>query len=283
MTRIKIHTGSLRSAVHRKVAVMKATSRLIAAALLISLMKPCYGEVEAVDPAASIPSSSIGNAAPHETVVIQGIGSVYTLNYAKLLLAKSAFSLHRDKAPSADLFFEVNHLQKGSPPTRLSLEVGEESVSIPVIDEDKFFMPELTINNPERAVIIANRKSTQIAVRPVVRTRNLAPDRLRLGDLRASCEAIWAMEREDVSLAIRAAFVVAGGVCKSPKIAIGFPLKHRAQSATLIDNNTPIPVRLSRNGDRIFPPISDTSLSNDAMIVLVLKQPDNEASGSPMQ
>jgi hypothetical protein len=262
---------------------MRVATKLMAAALLSSLMQPAYGETQAAGSAASAPSPSIENAAAPETVIIQGIRSAYSLSYARLLLAKRAFAQHSDKAPNADLFFEVIQLAKGLPPTRLSLAVEDESISIPLTIEDRFLIPELTISNPETAVITTNQKATQILIRPVVRTRNLAPDRLRLGDLRASCETTWAMERADVSLAVRAAFAAAGGVCESPKIVNSFRLRQPAQSATLIDNNKATPVRLSRSGDRIFPPLSDTSLTNDALIVMVLKRPEAEQSESPIQ
>lgn len=212
-----------------------------------------------------------------QAIVVEGIRTPYRLSYAKLLLARQAFDEHRHRAPGATFRFHVHETDPPGTPLMLHLRMGDDRLELALDAEGNFAFPQAVVAAPEESQVVANRRSSRLKVRPRVRTPGLGPHTYRLGDLRVSCEAFWAMEREDVPLFYRAAFSLAGGVCKSSSISMAVSSNGPIASATIKANGHDLPVRVSADGLSFHPPLHDTTLSDDALLVVEPKA----AAGTP--
>lgn len=110
-------------------------------------------------------------------------------SYRKMIKGMERFEREHAFAPQAPLRFQ---LLPRTPDVRMdgiTLRVAGDTVSVPVpISADhSFVLPRNEQALREDAAVLANRKTTSMTWRAMIRTPGLPPDTRRLGDLRLEC------------------------------------------------------------------------------------------------
>jgi hypothetical protein len=121
------------------------------------------------------------------------------LSYQAIARGLEAFARHKEQAPGATPQFRVRPVQPDASLKGLHLVLSTPSrkVDVPVDKNGAFTPPKLDASEGAEAHIALDRQDGAFAIAPFVRTPGLAPDTLRMGDLRVGCEMRWAIARED--------------------------------------------------------------------------------------
>jgi hypothetical protein len=201
-----------------------------------------------------------------QAVTIEATKNPLSMKVSRLLLGVEAFETGRRHAPEAVLRFVVSLTKPVSAPLKVWVQSGDERFPVAVDEKGEFSIPALSPELLAGAILVANVGNKSGKFRAIVRTAGYASDTRRLGDLRLECAVLWAIEREDVSLILRAAFGAAGGVCNSSKLAFSFPSPKALRSAEVRDNERTSEVRVLQGGRGYWPPLYDTSLSDNAIV-----------------
>jgi hypothetical protein len=193
------------------------------------------------------------------------------LSYQAILRGREAFALHKQQAPGATPQFRVRPVQpdaslKG---LRLVLSAPSRTIDVPFDKNGVFTPPELDATEGAGAHIALNRPDA-FAIAPFVRTPGLAPDTLRMGDLRVGCEMRWAIAREDND-SFPLILYGLGGPCHSHLVKVVLQAPRPVSAIWLVSGQRREPLRPERiRADRVnfMPPIHDDSWPDDTLIEL---------------
>ncbi len=201
-------------------------------------------------------------------VYVSSSVSSIQMTYWKYILAQRAMEKNKNLAPNAKLAFIA--YQKGAfeNPIKLRLESEEEYYNISINDDKSFSLPDISTKNPKESFLVANRPSKNFAITPHPRTPDLPANSYRMGDLRLQCEVQMAMAAEEIPVILRAGLFLAGGICRSSKIYYSTLTPIPSRSASIKYAGKFIPIKISIDGNSWSPPLSDSSIPNDALIVI---------------
>ncbi len=209
-----------------------------------------------------------------EEIVVIGYKNAEGKLYANMLKGLDAFSKQHTLAPDAELRFLLRPRAQAATLEEITVSISGESEFAPikVAPDGTFSLPQIQSPVDDDAQLVLNRKQGEVVWRPYVRSPGITAESLRLGDLRLECEVLWAIEREDVSILIRAAFGAVGGACHSSKIGIAFPVDREITSAKLQHGERIQPIQIAKGSRAFYPPLHDKSWSNEARIQLEFAQ-----------
>jgi hypothetical protein len=205
-------------------------------------------------------------------VTVSSVRDPELKSYRTLLKSYAVVEEFKALAPAADFRFLLLS-PPGAPAKDLSLRMADadNSVNVPVAPDHTFALPRLPAFENSDAELLLNVKKGQARWRPLVRTRGLAPATRRLGDLRLECEIRWAVEKDELSFAKRSLFRALGGPCHSKNVSTHFITPRQLASATLVDGERSVGLRVENDGYTFIPPLHDKSIGNDAEVRLVYK------------
>ena len=212
----------------------------------------------------SLPSP--GEAAlPNDEVLVNASKSPFSIDGKALRRAAAAFDKDRSLAPEAPLRFRARDRTPTGEALRIWIERGDSVETILVGADGLLILPKTAFADGAR--LLANRSQDGLSLFPEVLSPSTSLHARRLGDLRLECRVGWALELDEIPLYIRTSFAMAGGVCKSGKIAYHPYVGFRVSSAELrgITDSQPVPVT---KGGAYLPPIHERSLNNDVIIDL---------------
>ncbi len=123
------------------------------------------------------------------TVTVPGTRDPVDKSYRKMIKGMNRFQRDHALAPDASLRFRLLPRQKELDMRSVSLKIVGDKLSLPVplAADQSFTLPRNAQALREDASLIANRKTTSMTWRAMVRSPGLAPDTRRLGDLRLEC------------------------------------------------------------------------------------------------
>jgi hypothetical protein len=213
------------------------------------------------------------NAAKAPAVVtVSSVRDPELKSYRTMLKSYGVVDEFKALAPGADFRF-VLLPPPGTASKDLSLRIAnaDDSVTVPVGQDNSFALPRLPAFENTDAELLLNVKKGGARWRPQVITPGLPPDTRRLGDLRLECEIRWVVERDELSFAKRTLFRTLGGPCHSKNVLTHFITRRPLASATLVDGEHRHPLLLDNGGYTFIPPLHDTAIGNDALVQLVYK------------
>lgn len=206
-------------------------------------------------------------------VTVEGMRNADLKPYRTLWAALDAFDEHRSLAPKAELrgrFWRRNAVfgeQERWDGVTLRLAGNEHSLPVPVAVDGTFVLPRSQAAYDDDADLVLNQKKSTVGYDAQVRTPGLAPNVRRLGDLRLECEVKIAVAKKEIGFAQRAFFntvFLGGDWCSSKRIKVAAFLGDWPLSAAIVDHGVRQPFR--SDGYKLFAPVSDKSLSDDALI-----------------
>ena len=207
-------------------------------------------------------------ASDTDEIVVTGTHKPFVLDGDRLRDSQAAFDLGREAfSPGSVLQFEIRPAGRQPLPAtiRLSLLAGDDETAIIVNPDRRFGIP--AFPRKGKLALRGSLKGVPVRVLPYVRSPGRDDGRMRLGDLRLECRAIWAMESRNAPFLLKAVFTAAVGACTSRKIAIWFPVRQRLAEAASTDGasaSKDIPLSADRLAFR--PPIDDEAINNSASV-----------------
>jgi hypothetical protein len=204
-------------------------------------------------------------ASPDDEVLVNASKSPFSIDAKALQRAAAAFDKDRSLAPEAPLRFRARDRTPTGEALRIWIERGD-AIETVLIDADGLLtLPQLAFADGAR--LLANRSQDGLSLFPEILSPSTSLHARRIGDLRLQCRVGWALELDEIPLYVRTSFAMAGGMCKSGKIAYHPYAGFRVSSAELrgITDSQPVPVT---KGGAYRPPIHERSLNNDAIIDL---------------
>jgi hypothetical protein len=206
-------------------------------------------------------------------VAIEGIKNPALRSYRTMSAGLDAFDEHRRLAPAAALKFKLIRRTaiygEATSWDGVSLRVAgnDFSIPLPIAPDGTFVLPRSQTAHAEDADLVLNQKKSTVSFAPDVRSPGLPANARRLGDLRLQCEVLLAVEKKEMSLALRAFFNTAfmgGDWCRAKHAKVGVPLGDWSMSTVLAYGDKRIP--LPGEGYKITAPIQDKALPDDALI-----------------
>lgn len=151
---------------------------------------------------ATAPARDEGGRQADAVVHVNAIREPEAHGYRAIVAGMARFDERHALAPAApQLLFRVAPHRSGEAlPSDIAVKLAGDSFSLPLAldGEGRFAVPRLQAAWDEKAELAIDRKKRSYAIRPYVRTPGLAPDVLRLGDLRLECQVSMAIAREEL-------------------------------------------------------------------------------------
>ena len=169
--------------------------------------------------------SAAGGVAAQEPVAKVNVSTTrdpVDKSYRKMINGMERFEREHAFAPNASLRFQLLPRTPDVKMDGITLRVAGDTVSVPVpIGADhSFVLPRNEQALREDAAVLANRKTTSMTWRAMIRTPGLPPDARRLGDLRLECrvgtEAGLVSNNSQMFAWLSNALLSADQVCNSP-------------------------------------------------------------------
>jgi hypothetical protein len=202
---------------------------------------------------------------PDDEVLVNASKSPFSIDAKALRRAAAVFDKDRSLAPEAPLRFRATDRTPTGETLRIWIELGDFVEPILVGADGLLILPKSAFADGAR--LLANRSQDGLSLFPEILSPSTSLHTRRIGDLRLQCRVGWALELDQIPLYVRTSFAMAGGMCKSGKIAYHPYVGFRVSSAELrgITDSQPVPVT---KGGAYRPPIHERSLNNDAIIDL---------------
>jgi hypothetical protein len=194
------------------------------------------------------------------------------LSYEAIARGLEAFALHKQQAPAAKPQFRVRPVQQEASLKGLHLVLSTpgRTRDVPFDRNGAFTPPELDAAERAQARIALNPTDGAFAIAPFVRTPGLAPDTLRMGDLRVGCEMRWAIAREDNDT-FPLFLYGPGGPCHSHLVKSVLQAPRPVSAIWLVSGQRREALPVERiKADRVsfMPPLHDESWPDDTLIEL---------------
>lgn len=221
---------------------------------------------------------------PMQAVEVQGVRNPEMRTYRSVLAGLDAFDEYRKLAPNAPpLSFRYRSNKNGVPPEsglQLRITGKGDSTYINVAPDGEFIVPRIASAYDDDGDLILNRKAHTYRTDPVVRTPGLAPDVLRMGDLRLSCQVtvgigkyeLGFLRRTTVTGLLRTSDWCAFKGFKEYETMWSFPSPGRLRSAYVEEGNRSAKIEVTDMW-RVPAPIGNPVWSDDALIHLEFAPP----------
>lgn len=234
-------------------------------------------------PDAPIPAHDVVPSSDQTGVVhVNAAPEAQARTYRALVAGMDRFDSRHALAPAVpQLLFEatISRRREVLPPG-LAVKLSGATLSLPLLldAEARFAVPRSQAAWDQKADLVFNqRQSSKIRVYPYVRTPGLAPDVLRLGDLRLVCQVEVAIAKEEapllVVLAANALFRSTDWCGMDRRGAGGYSMRTPpgVARAVLQEGNRSRNVQIAKG--ELLVPIGDTSWGDDALIMLEFAAP----------
>lgn len=206
------------------------------------------------------------------SVEISGMRDQDWKPYRVLLRGLDAYEAHRSMAPETQFRFVLRPQTDDIEVANTYLKLVGESVVVPIeLTQDwSFALPRNQQAFDENAELVLNHRQNRMRWNLLaIRTKGLAENHRRLGDLRLTCEVFAAMEDWDKlrrQLGLRG--VNAGNACVSPRLHWTFYERRPLKSAMLVNEKRTENLRLTPDRLGFIAYLFDQSWSDHALIQL---------------
>jgi hypothetical protein len=192
--------------------------------------------------------------------------------YLRLYKGAQAFSEHQALAPQAKLRWRLRAKSAGTSMADLELQLvsGDSALPIALDKNGTFELPEVPAGLAHHYELRLNKKKDLFGWEPYIHSPGYGQDKVRLGDLRLTCEVSWAIEQDDMPFLLRSGLKLMGGPCTSTQGTVDFGLDRRIGAAELRMGERTLSVFGQRAGPIIIPPLADKSWPDDSEIWLTV-------------
>ncbi|MGL4232604.1 MAG: hypothetical protein ACRCWJ_14670, partial [Casimicrobium sp.] len=190
-----------------------------------------------------------------EHMSIEGVKDPEKLDAKKLRQAIAALKKNQSLAPDAPLRF---FLKQKPADVGISAKLldGEVENSL-VLKDGVLTLADYIEKISDSAEIILNQKTGSVTWRAYIRSPSSSEKSIRLGDYRLECHVMWALEKDTLSLPLRAPFAALGGPCGWSKVGVFFTVFGGTPKSALIRHAGRTEPVFVREGKTIRPPIYD--------------------------
>jgi len=257
------------------VAAIKA---YVAALLLLAglICRPAAAQTAAEAPAAADAKPVVTEAEAPSLVVINGSRSPELQPYRYMLSGLDAFDDYHALAPAAtDVRFRLRG--KGKAPAdvlngaAVRLSGNETDIALPLTDAGYFTLPRNKTAEDDNADVVTNRKKNYLGWNPDIRSPGVPEGMRRLGDIRLECRVMVAVAKNYIPFLLRAminTLTLTTDWCGFKDFNLHVYADHALTSATLVDGERRVELKLNDEGTAYFVPIGNKSYANDALIEL---------------
>ncbi|KAB8060781.1 hypothetical protein GCN74_07280 [Janthinobacterium sp. FT14W] len=163
----------------------------------------------------------------------------------------------------------------------LRIAGNETSIALPLAADGSFTLPRSAQADSEDADLVTNKKKGNYRWQPSIHSDGVPAGMRRLGDLRLQCQVTIAIAKKEIPFWIRTlvgTLLRTTDWCASEQLKMHTRSDQAIASATLLDGERRIALKVEKEGRAFLSPIGDTRYGDDTLIEL-LYQPD--AAGAP--
>ena len=156
----------------------------------------------------------------------------------------------------------------------LRIAGNDTTITVPLSADGSFVLPRSAQADSEDADLVTNRKQGQFRWQASVRSDDVPPGMRRLGDLRLQCQVMVAIAKKETPFLIRTLVVTklrTTDWCSADALKMGTHSDPAIASATLLDGERRVDLKVEKAGRSFLAPIGDTRYGDDTLIELVLK------------
>ena len=227
---------------------------------------------------ACLPGAASAADEPVTSVEVAGIRNPEMRSYRGISAGLDTFDELHKLAPNAPgvRFRFISNKHDTAAETGLQLRIAGKSDPTYLAPDDtgQFTVPRIAAAYDDDADVILNRKADAYRSEVVVRTPGLAPDVLRLGDLRLNCQVTVAIIKHEVGFMVRTAItglLRRSDWCTYKDLQWGFPMTTRVRSAYMEEGNRSAKVNGGAWNIQVL--LGDPSWSDEALIHLKFAPP----------
>jgi hypothetical protein len=257
---------------------MAAIKAWAAALLLLAglICQPSRAQT-AVEAQAAAPAEAVTTEADAPSmVVINGTRSPELQPYRYMLSGLDAFDDYHALAPAAtEVRFRLRGKSKAPADVLdgavVRLSGKQTDVTLPLAKDGRFILPRDDAAQDDNADVVVNRKKSYIGWSPDIRSAGVPDGMRRLGDIRLECRVMVAVAKNYIPFLLRAminTLTLTTDWCGFKDFNLNVHGDRQLTSATLVDGERRVPLRLDDDGTSYFVPIGNKSYSNDALIEL---------------
>ncbi|WP_371866562.1 hypothetical protein [Duganella alba] len=215
---------------------------------------------------------------PGPMVVVNGTRSPDLQPYRYMLSGLDAFEDNHELAPRAtEVRFRMTPRGKAPAGALDSLAVrlsGEKTdIALPLDAQHSFLLPRNEQAEDENADVVLNQKKDYYGFMPLVRSPGVPEGMRRLGDIRLECRVLMAVAKNYIPFLMRAminTLMLSTDWCGFKDFDMGVKSDVAIASATLVDGEVRVPLKVAKDGKSYSAPIGNKRYSNDALIEVEL-------------
>ncbi|MDO8067048.1 hypothetical protein [Janthinobacterium sp. SUN206] len=206
---------------------------------------------------------------------------------------------YRVMAAGLDAFDEYHALAPGAREVRFKLVTGsrapadamqdlalriagnETSIALPLAADGSFTLPRSAQADSEDADLVTNKKKGNYRWQPSIHSDGVPAGMRRLGDLRLQCQVTIAIAKKEIPFWVRTlvgTLLRTTDWCSAEQLKLGTRSDVPLASATLLDGERRIALKVEKEGRSFLSPIGDTRYADDTLIELVYQQ---DTAGTP--
>lgn len=209
-------------------------------------------------------------------VVVNGSRSPELQPYRYMLSGLDTFDDEHALAPAAtEVRFRLRGKSKAPADVLNGMVVrlfGDATdIALPLSDAGYFILPRNKAAEDDNADLVTNRKKSYIGWSADVRSAGVPEGMRRMGDIRLECRVMVAVAKNSIPFLMRAmvnTVTLTTDWCGFKDFNLHVYADGPLTSATLVDGERRVPLRLNDEGTAYFVPIGNKSYTNDALIEL---------------
>lgn len=156
----------------------------------------------------------------------------------------------------------------------LRIAGSDTTINLPLSANGSFVLSRSAQADSEDADLVTNKKQGQFRWQASVRSDDVPPGMRRLGDLRLQCQVTVAIAKKEIPFLIRTLIATklrTTDWCSAGALKMGTHSDPAIASATLLDGERRVDLKVEKAGRSFLAPIGDTRYGDDTLIELVLK------------
>lgn len=205
--------------------------------------------------------------------------------YRVMLAGVDAFDEHHALAPTATMVRFKLRPRGGDASVDmadLQLRIAGETISIalPLAADSTFALPRNELAAAENADLLVNKKKGHYRWQADVHSASVPDGMRRLGDLRLECQVLVAIAKKEMPFFLRGmlnTLLLTTDWCMNEKIAIPTPTTRIVKSATLVNGERRVVLKVDDKGLGYTAPINDKTVPDNALVEVQFAREDAAA------
>ena len=214
-----------------------------------------------------------------QSIHINSIRNPELKTYRVMAAGLDAFDAYHALAPKArEVRFQLAAGSRAPADAMLDLSLriagSDTSIALPLAADGSFALPRSAQADSEDADLVTNKKKGHYRWQSSVYSEGVPAGMRRLGDLRLQCQVMIAIAKKEIPFWVRTlvgTLLRTTDWCSSEQLKLGSRSDAPLASATLLDGERRVDLKVEKAGRSFLAPIGDTRYGDDTLIELVLK------------